>query len=187
MSKKIKKSSETEHYSKDITEHQRIDLIDYLTGILNLQFEVLHVNEARANTVIAINAGLIAAIIWVSQSCSTTNNVSVILILMAILLNIGSLFMGLLFAVPRINSRIGNEDNVRGTIGICRLSKEMYYEKVVNLNHDKMVEQLSFQISGMARNNKRGAKYLVLAIILLMISIILFIASVFIWLINYVE
>lgn len=88
MSKKIKKSSETEHYSKDITEHQRID---YLTGILNLQFEVLHVNEARANTVIAINAGLIAAIIWVSQSCKTTNNVSVILILMAILLSIGSL------------------------------------------------------------------------------------------------
>lgn len=183
----MKKISKMEHHSKDIIENQKIDLIDYLTGILNLQFEVLHVNEARANTVIAINAGLIAAIIWVSQLCETTNDVSIILILTAILLNIGSLFMGLLFEVPRINSRIGNEDNVRGTIGICRLSKEMYYKKVMNLNYDEMVKQLSFQISGMARNNKRGAKYLILAITLLMISIIPFIASVTIWLINYVE
>ena len=39
--KKMKKISKMEHHSKDIIENQKIDLIDYLTGILNLQFEVL--------------------------------------------------------------------------------------------------------------------------------------------------
>ena len=39
-----------------------------------------------------------------------------------------------------------------------------------NLNHEEMIKQLSFQISGMARNNRRGAIYLSFSIITSMVA-----------------
>lgn len=181
MSRKSKKHAQP----KDEPEIQKMDIIEYLTGILDLQFEVLHANEARANTVIAINAGLIAAIVWIYQSYDGAEKI-IFLLLGAMLLCVGSLFMELCFTFPRINSRIGKGDNIRGIVGICKLSKEAYYQKMINLSYEEMINQLSLQISGMARNNKRDIRCLISGIVLLMLAILPFTASVVLWLLNYV-
>lgn len=182
MSKKSRHSASKTSYN-DVKNEDRVE---YLTGILDLEFEVLHVNQARANTVIAINAGLIAAVVWIFQSYIGSNKIVISLLLGAMLLCVFSLFMGLCFTFPRIDSKIGNGNNLRGIVGICKLNKEEYYLRIKDLSYEEMLKQLSFQISGMARNNKRDIRCLVCGIMLLMVAIVLFTASVVIWLLDYV-
>ena len=175
---KNKSQTTTPIANNNLHNEQNYDLISYLNDILGLQFEVLQVNEARGNTLIAINAAFLAGVVLVFQAFSFTEKYIIALLGITMILCSISLFIGLKFTIPRIDARIGNEGNIRGTIGICSLSKEDYYEKVKNLKSDEMVKQLSYQISGMARNNRKGAKYLTISIAFSTISFIPFVAAI---------
>jgi len=148
------------------------DRIAYLTEILDRQFVVLQVNEMRANSIIAIDASFIAGIVLLNQFYVTKGSTIAILLFAAITLLIISLAMELGFVIPRLDAKIGGDTNLRGTIGICKLDKESYYKRVDSLKYDEMIKLLSYQISGMARNNKRGARYLLMGIIPAILSFV---------------
>ena len=61
-------------------------------------------------------------------------------------------------AIPKIHSGIGNEDNLRTMVGITRLEKDKYHEKITELDLGDMVRMNCWQISGMCKNNLRSHK-----------------------------
>jgi hypothetical protein len=60
-----------------------------------------------------------------------------------------SLVISLWHIEPKMDSRVGNYDNPRSSIGIARKSKEEYLASLMSLDLEKMIEFNSSQIKGM--------------------------------------
>jgi hypothetical protein len=77
-------------------------------------------------------------------------------------------------AIPRIDSKVGNQQNLRTMVGISRLKKEEYHAQVAQLSLDEMVRMNCWQIAGMCKNNLRSHRLIRLGVQLTIIGTMVF-------------
>ena len=83
----------------------------------------------------------------------------------------------LVHAVPRIDSGIGNQWNLRTMVGISRLDKEDYHLKMSHLSLSEMLEMNCWQIAGMCRNNMRSRRLIRSGVRLTVAGVLLFVVA----------
>ena len=133
-------------------------LLSFTYDILDKQFRTYIWNESKSNALITIDAALIAGILLFFQLFDYISTISLILMAVSFCLLILSFIICLIHAIPRIDAKIGNKDNLRTIVFIKTLSRTEYYDKIKKLSLDEMIKLTSFQISGMTQNNIKGQR-----------------------------
>ena len=89
-----------------------------------------------------------------------------------------SLIVSLIHIIPKINSKIGNELNLRTIVGISPYTKTQtkddYLTKMCEADIHEMIKQNCYQIVGMCKNNLRSETFIRAAVILTIIGIVFF-------------
>jgi Na+-transporting methylmalonyl-CoA/oxaloacetate decarboxylase gamma subunit len=130
---------------------------DFTIDIIDKQYRSYTWSDGKVQALVTMDAALIAGLLLVFQVFKPDAFALTFLGVSFVLFILGFLFC-LVHAIPRLNSKVGNEDNFRTIIGIESLSKEDYHEAVLHLSLSDMVRMNCAQISGMCRNNVRSQK-----------------------------
>lgn len=183
--KRKNNTSTNENNVKDITNANSKDsseknnegiLIEYTYGIIDKQFFSYSFNYQKIQGIIAIDSALIAGIFVGIQAFKINDIAMYILFAISLLLLLISLLLCLFHSIPEIDSRIGNDDNLRTLIGIKKYNKKEYYEKISVLNSKDLLRMNCYQISGLCKLNIKSQKLIRIGVILTSIGV--FVASI---------
>lgn len=154
------------------------DIIAYTNDIIDKQYRSYTWNDTKVQALITIDTALIAGILLIFQIYSSIYGLVLYIFGFSFGLLIISSLICLYHSIPQINSKIGNEDNLRTMVGIKNYTKEEYHTRILKLNLKTMVKMNCNQISGMCKNNmrsynliKRGAYLTIIGVILIAIAI----------------
>lgn len=145
---------------------------DFTVDIIDKQYRSYVWNDGKVQALVTIDAALIAGILLILQIFNQVSLLSLILLAVSSVFLLCSLLICLEHAIPRMNSGIGNEDNLRTMIGIARIGKEEYHKKITSLNLDDMVRMNCYQIAGMCKNNLKSHSLIKIAVRLTMIGVL---------------
>ena len=133
-------------------------LLNFTSDIIDKQYRSYIWSDGKVHALVTIDVALIAGILLIIQRFEVVSVLVFGLLICSFLFFTISVLICLVHAIPRMNSRIGNEANLRTIIGISCFKKEEYHKEIKNLDLEKMIEMNCWQISGMVRNNLRSHK-----------------------------
>jgi hypothetical protein len=134
----------------------------FTSDIIDKQYRSYNWNDAKMASLITIDGAMIAGLWTVIQLFGTANAILLALLHFALVFFFISVINCLIHIIPKINSKIGNEDNLRTMIGIRQYTdkdkKDGYVNKIMALNQYEMIKMNCYQITGMCKNNFRSEK-----------------------------
>jgi len=157
---------------KEISKTDLKIFLDFATDILDKQYRSYVWNDGKVQSLVTIDTALIAGVLVILQIFQRANIVALFFLACAFLSLIASFIVCLSHSIPRLNSGIGNEVNLRSMIGIVRLDKDEYLSKLMGLDLANMIKMTSWQISGMSRNNLRSHNLIQRGVILTSIGVL---------------
>lgn len=162
-------------------------IYDYTLNIVDKQYRSYVWNDTKVQSLITINAALFAGLLVIRQLFGNMDIFPAILLIVSLVLQIMSLIILLIHIVPRINSKIGNELNLRTMVGITPYTKTQtkddYLNKMLELDIEQMIKQNCYQIVGMCKNNLRSEAFIRKAVVLTIVSVammVIMVACVFV-------
>ena len=157
---------------KNIASSNLETLLNFTTDIIDKQYRSYIWSDGKVQALATIDVALIAGILLIVQSFDIVSGLAFTLLLCSFLLFTLSVLVCLVHAIPRMNSRNCNEENLRTIIGISGFKKEEYHKKIKKLYLEKMLEMNCWQISGMVRNNLRSHKLIKIGVLLTILGVI---------------
>lgn len=168
-------------------------LLAWTYDIGDKQYRSYSWNDAKVQCLLTVDAALIAGLLFVIQLVDGVGAIKIegaplLFYALSFLLLSISLIYCLLHSIPKLNSKIGNEGNLRTIIGINRfttieqtigknnfVAREKYYESVVGLGIEDLLKMNVTQIAGMSKNNNTSHRIIRGGVIFTIISISLLI------------
>jgi hypothetical protein len=146
------------------------------SDIIDKQYRSYNWNDSKMASLITIDGAMIAGVWTVIQLFGPTNVISLTLLLLALVSFFLSVVNCLLHVIPKINSKIGNENNLRTMVGIRpytdKSRKDEYVNKIMSLNQYDIIKMNCYQITGMCKNNFRSEKLIKTGVILTIVGVI---------------
>jgi hypothetical protein len=133
--------------------------LDFSVDVLHSRYELYGWCEQKVSHLLAVSGVLLgASVVLISDADLRTRWTTIDYVLIAIVgIFLGTgLVISLFHAVPKMNSKLGNESNPRVTIAIDRYSMDDYYRMVVDLTPEQSLRFTTDQIKGMNRNIMRN-------------------------------
>ena len=184
------------HENKEHSPDEMDKLLTWSYDIGDKQYRSYSWNDAKVQCLLTVDAALIAGILFILQLLNAGNGIiieglPIILYFSAFICLSISLILCLLHSIPKLNSKIGNEANLRTIIGISRFStiekalgkesgfiaKEEYCKSVMNLSIDDLVKMNLQQIAGMSKNNNESYKTIRKGAIFTIVSVVFIIVG----------
>lgn len=172
-----------------ITKEDQEMLLTWIYDIGDKQYRSYSWNDSKVQSLLTVDAALIAGILFIFQIVSEKINIEGIPLLffaLSFILLSASLIYCLLHSIPKLDSKIGNESNLRTIIGINRftiiaealgksnfIAREKYYESVIGLRIEDILKMNITQIAGMSKNNHTSHKIIREGVICTIVSILL--------------
>jgi len=158
-------------------------LFNWTLDIIDKEYSLYSWNDEKIQSILTIDASLMVGLFVVLQVKNLSNIKDFIVV--ALLFLLASIFICVVHSVPKLNSKIGNELNLRTMIGIktfisnerffknskAFLAKDQYLSELKEYNVQKMLEDNASQIVGLCKNNYRSHLIILIASILTMIGI----------------
>lgn len=157
---------------KNIASSNLETLLNFTSDIIDKQYRSYIWSDGKVQALVTIDVALIAGILLIIRSFDIVSFLVFGLLICSFLFFTISVLICLVHAIPRMNSRIGNEANLRTIIGISCFKKEEYHKEIKNLDLEKMIEMNCWQISGMVRNNLRSHKLIKIGVLLTIVGVI---------------
>lgn len=167
-------------------------LLTFTYDIGDKQYRSYSWNDSKVQCLLTVNAALIAGILFLAQFLTTNTQIDIvglpiIFFIFAFFLLSTSLIYCLKHSIPRLNSKIGNEDNLRTIIGINRFmtieeilgkensfsARDKYSDIIRNMQPIAILRMNAMQIVGMAKNNNTSHKMIKKAVLATIFSIYL--------------
>lgn len=168
----------------DESEKQKQLAYDFTLSIIDKQYRSYLWNDSKIQSLITINAAIIAGILVVTQIYSSKALLYKVPLIISLGCQLISLIIALIHVVPKINSKIGNEFNLRTMVGISPYiqtkDKDEYVAKILGSNVDDFIKMNCYQIVGMCKNNLRSEKFIRAGVILALIGICFFVIGLMI-------
>jgi len=149
---------ETKEKQQDSTSQTKEQLLAFTYDILDKQFRTYIWNESKSNALVTIDAAMIAGILLFFQIFDNISVIVLVLMGVSFLLFILSFIICLIHAIPRIDAKIGNNDNPRTIVCIKKFTRTEYHDQIKELTLNQMIEYTCYQISGMTQNNLKGQR-----------------------------
>jgi len=187
---KLSLSEVDEGTERNILHAKQNEQMAFTLDIVDKQYRSYIWNDGKVQAMATIDAALLAAIFIVIQVFKNITGWAVFFLSSSFILLAVSLIISLRHAIPKLDSGVGNQDNLRSIIGIVELEKQDYHKAILNLSKDEMISMNCHQISGMARNCLESQKIIKKSVMLKSFSILLLIVavtSIFLTAPNYTE
>lgn len=153
-------------------------IYEHTLSIIDKQYRSYTWNDSKVQSLITIDAALFAGTLVIKQIFGNMNVIATTFLICAIAAQIVSLIVSLIHIIPKINSKIGNELNLRTIVGISPYTKTQtkddYLTKMCEADIHEMIKQNCYQIVGMCKNNLRSETFIRAAVILTIIGIVFF-------------
>lgn len=133
-----------------------ISQLEFTQDIIDKQYRSYVWNDGKMQTLVTIDAALIAGVLIALQTFKAVGPIPFALIGGAFFALVLSFIVCLVHAIPKLHSGVGNTTNLRTMVGIGTLTKEEYHEHVRRMAADDMLRMNCWQIAGMCRNNLRS-------------------------------
>ena len=158
----VRETSESQPVPKPTSERTNDGkiLFDFTADIIDKQYRCYTWNDGKMQALVATDGALLAGIILIFQTFENISLETSIFLFLAFTFLLISLVVCLVHMIPRLDSGIGNEANLRTMIGIRRFSKEQYHEQVGGVGINDMIRMNCWQIAGMCQNNMRSYRLL---------------------------
>lgn len=148
-----KESLQRDHLS---TSPDLKQVFDFTVDIIDKQYRSYLWNDGKVQALVTIDTALIAGILLILQTYKSVSLLALILLGISFIVLLSSFLICLVHAIPRMNSGIGNENNLRTMVGITQYEKEEYHRQIISSDLSNMVRMNCNQISGMCKNNLRS-------------------------------
>ncbi len=166
-------------------EDKRMKLVlEFTTDIIDKQYRSYVWNDGKVQALVTIDTALIAGILLILQVFSHVSTFAFILLGCSFVCLLISSLVCLVHAVPKIDSGVGNQSNLRTMVGISPLSKQQYHEAMLSQSLDKMIEMNCWQITGMCKNNmrshhliRRGVRLTISGVLALAVALLIIVFS----------
>lgn len=153
-------------------------IYEHTLSIIDKQYRSYTWNDSKVQSLITIDAALFAGTLVIRQIFGNMNVIATTFLICAMAAQIVSLIVSLIHIIPKINSKIGNELNLRTIVGISPYTKTQtkddYLTKMCEADIHEMIKQNCYQIVGMCKNNLRSETFIRAAVILTIIGIVFF-------------
>ena len=153
-------------------------IYEHTLSIIDKQYRSYTWNDSKVQSLITIDAALFAGTLVIRQIFGNMNVIATTFLICAMAAQIVSLIVSLIHIIPKINSKIGNELNLRTIVGISPYTKTQtkddYLTKMCEADIHEMIKQNCYQIVGMCKNNLRSETFIRAAVILTIICIVFF-------------
>lgn len=158
----VAETSESQPIAKLTPErtHDAKVLFDFTADIIDKQYRCYTWNDGKMQALVATDGALLAGIILIFQIFKNISALTAIVLFLAFTFLLISLVVCLVHMIPRLDSGVGNEANLRTMIGIRRFNKEQYHVQVQNISISDMIRMNCWQIVGMCQNNMRSYRLL---------------------------
>lgn len=162
---------ETHPASPNAQQHTQL-LFEFTTDILDKQYRSYNWVDIKMQCLLTVDGALATGVFFLLQKGTVTNLFTLDCLMAAFLCLVASLTICLIHSVPKLDSGIGNQNNLRTIIGITRLTPSDYHSKVAALSNSQLLAMNCWQISGMTRNNKRSFHYLRIGVVFTVVGIV---------------
>ena len=153
-------------------------IYEHTLSIIDKQYRSYTWNDSKVQSLITIDAALFAGTLVIRQIFGNMNVIATTFLICTMAAQIVSLIVSLIHIIPKINSKIGNELNLRTIVGISPYTKTQtkddYLTKMCEADIHEMIKQNCYQIVGMCKNNLRSEAFIRAAVILTIIGIVFF-------------
>jgi hypothetical protein len=122
---------------------------DYSLGLVENKYSLYVWCEEKIGQLIAVDGLLLGGLLVLLNTSGTLLGGSLLLFCCATVFLSFSLVLSLGHAIPKMNSGIGNEVNLRTVIGTEALKTEEYYKNLVGLSIEDMIWLNVCQLKGM--------------------------------------
>jgi len=158
-----------------------LDILEYSADINRHRYDLYMWCESKIYSLITVDSLLFGALfLVVGTRVHVTSVINKCDLGFTVACLAASLVISLWHIEPKMDSRVGNYDNPRSSIGIAKKSKEEYLETLMKLDLSKMIEFNSSQIMGMNKiimGNQRAIKFASVATIIGLFGFIVLMAQ----------
>lgn len=158
-----------------------VDVYEFTLDINRHRYDLYTWCESKIYSLVMVNSILFGAIFLVvgkSNSVAIKTGVNKALLGATVVLLAFSLLLSLWHIIPKMDSRVGNQANPRSSIAIDRMSKDHYFQALMELVMLKMIKSTSDQIIGMNKNIMSNQRAIRIASRCTMCGLVTFIALI---------
>ena len=133
------------------------DKISFTYHIIDTHFSTFSYIDTKLQALLAVSSLFLAGATYIFTSYTILSVFSQTLFLLSGLTFILAILVCVWHIAPKMNSGIGNENNLRSAVGTSTLSKQEYHTKILSLHKNDLLRLNCYQISGLSRINSSGA------------------------------
>jgi hypothetical protein len=134
---------------------------EFTLDVLHSRYELYAWCEDKVNNLITVSGVLLGAVFLVITNDKIRDGWQTVDLILAsiaaVLLGLG-LTVSLVHIVPKMNSGVGNDSNLRVTYATDKLSKDEFYARVLAMTPEQALRSTTDQIKGMNRNIMRNQR-----------------------------
>jgi hypothetical protein len=166
-------------------EKDRLKLIyEFTTEINKHRYDLYNWCETKIQSLITVDSILLGALIVTINGHLKLNDwTNALAVGIAAALLTSSLAISLWHIEPKMDSKVGNYDNPRSSIGIAMMTKEEYYQKHMQLTCEEMIYYNCLQTKGMNKiimTNQRAIRIAALSTIASLLPILVIAGKAFV-------